>query len=239
MPLPHSTLWRSLGRPQCGFHISAPAYSQRYHTKKAVHIKRNATQSRCSFSYSRPRKNSGRNPVEIACQKTYKPQVNPQSPITPKRYENAQTGDLDSRGIETQPIASRSVWRYVSNSRRDPTAKRCTRNASTGDLPPPNAAIETARPAAQPPRVPTPVPELKPAKRRAAPAHNSLTYNGKSTHRRVSAEPRSTARHAALPQEKRLSEPPRPHIFYAIRSKYFHFLHQSGKFRNTAAKRRV
>ena len=29
MRLPHLALWRSLGRPQCGFHISAPAFSPR------------------------------------------------------------------------------------------------------------------------------------------------------------------------------------------------------------------
>ena len=126
MPLPHL----------------APTYSPRHHSKKVVYIKRNATQSRRSFSYSRPRKGSGRNPVGIACPKTHKPQVNPQSPITPKRQENALTGDPDPRGIETQHIASRAVWRYASNSRREPSAKRPDRNARTAAQHTQSAATE-------------------------------------------------------------------------------------------------
>ncbi len=132
-------LWRSLGR-------AAPAYSQRYHTQKQSISKGTPPNHGVPFRIADPAKTPLVTPSRSPAQKTHKPQVNSQSPITPKRYENVQTGDLDPRGIETQHIASRPVWRYASNSRRDPTAKRRNRSASTGVPLPPNAAIETYQP---------------------------------------------------------------------------------------------
>ena len=53
-----------------------------------------------------------------------------------------------------------------------------------------NAAREPHRRADRPPRAQTPRPELKPAKRNAAPAHYSRAYDLPTAHCRVSAEQR-------------------------------------------------
>ena len=95
-------------------------------------------------------------------------------------------------GTETQPPASRPVWRSASNSRRDPSAKHPNRNAWQARMKQSNAACdgvtppspvatpplsgEAERSAARPPRAQTPVPELQPAKRSPSPAHNSLSH---------------------------------------------------------------
>ena len=52
---------------------------------------------------------------------THKPEVNPQSPITARQPENARMAITTHGGTGTQPPASRPVWRYAANSRRDRT----------------------------------------------------------------------------------------------------------------------
>ena len=52
---------------------------------------------------------------------THKPEVNQPSPITARRLENARPAITTHGGTGTQHSASRPVWRYAANSRRDRT----------------------------------------------------------------------------------------------------------------------
>ena len=52
---------------------------------------------------------------------TYNPEVNQPSLITVRRLENARMAISTHGGIGTQHPASRPVWRYAANSRRDRT----------------------------------------------------------------------------------------------------------------------
>ena len=52
---------------------------------------------------------------------THKPEVNQPSPITARQPENALMAITTHGGIGTEHNASRPVWRYASNSRRDRT----------------------------------------------------------------------------------------------------------------------
>ena len=88
----------------------------------------------------------------------------PTKPDNHATSENARMAIPTHGGIGTEHPASRPVWRYASNSRRDPTAERRNRNGTP------------RRPA---PARTTSQPELKPAKRNAAPAHNSLACNNR------------------------------------------------------------
>ena len=81
-------------------------------------------------------------------------------------------------GIGTEHIASRPVWRYAANSRRDRTQdiprEPCDRHDRAR-----NAHVRRA--ARRPlPRAPTPRPELKPAGTKAAPAHNSRSHESEN-----------------------------------------------------------
>ena len=112
------------------------------------------------------------------------PQVSQQSPITTLTLENALLAIPTHAGIGMQRRASRPVWRYASNSRRDRTqnisiethnrhemsAKRGDRTSTPDKLIPrtpiPNYAFRIA---------PSPR-EPKPARCSAATAHNLLSY---------------------------------------------------------------
>ena len=72
---------------------------------------------------------------------TYNPEVNQPSPITARRLENALRAISTHGGLGTQHPASRPVWRYAANSRREPNARHSNR---------------TARPAEPTPRAHTP-----------------------------------------------------------------------------------
>ena len=52
---------------------------------------------------------------------TYTTEVNPQSPITARQPENALMAITTHGGTGTEHNASRPVWRYAANSRRDRT----------------------------------------------------------------------------------------------------------------------
>ena len=71
-------------------------------------------------------------------------------------YENALMAISTHGRTETHPSASRPVWRYATNRRRNQTQ---------------NAAIAPPHLAARPPRAQTLLPELQPAKRNISPAH--------------------------------------------------------------------
>ena len=81
---------------------------------------------------------------------TYNPEVNQPSLITARRLENARMAISTHGGIGTQHPASRPVWRYAANSRRDRA-----QNTPTGTYArrKPNArhSNRTARPADRPP----------------------------------------------------------------------------------------
>ena len=80
---------------------------------------------------------------------TYNPEVNQPSLITARRLENARMAISTHGGIGTQHPASRPVWRYAANSRRDRA-----QNTPTGTYArrKPNArhSNRTARPADRP-----------------------------------------------------------------------------------------
>ena len=69
---------------------------------------------------------SPRSPVPFVLRRdrhkeTHKPEVNQPSSITARQPENALPAISTHGGTETEHPASRPVWRYASNSRRDRT----------------------------------------------------------------------------------------------------------------------
>ena len=64
------------------------------------------------------------------------------NPMPPRERTN---GAPAPRGTETEPPASRPVWRYAANSRRDPNAKRPNRTANACRSRPPRNRNETFR----------------------------------------------------------------------------------------------
>ena len=123
-------LWRSLGR-------AAPAYSPR----KTLH-------SQCAYAQM----HSATPPTPFSASPSTSlgsPQINAQAQSELTRPDNRTSSENMLKaipthgGIEMQHTASRPVWRYAANSRRELNARHPNRNAERGVNQTPDIPIET------------------------------------------------------------------------------------------------
>ena len=128
-------LWRSLGRPQCGFHISAPAFSPRYHIEEQTISKGTPTQHGVPFRiYAAPIV-----PRRDRHKETHKPEVNPISTITSVPFENVlrRSRPARNRNAACRKPSCLARMRQTAGVRR-------TQNVATGLLYPNKHTVKSS-----------------------------------------------------------------------------------------------
>ena len=126
--------WRSLGRGRSAASTFCPSVLPAENTSTPICLLKNALiprrrlRSPRSFVLCRDRR-----------QKTHKPEVNQQSPITEPTIQERTTGDLDPRRNRNEAYRSPSCLALASSSKREP-------NAISGIPQPPGAAMKPPTP---------------------------------------------------------------------------------------------
>ena len=176
MPLPHSTLWRRFGGGRSAASTFSPQRTPRGKHDKANVFTQKRTLPRRRLRSPFPPFSAFPRPFVLRRdrhKKNAQARSEPGNPDNRTTSENARMTISTHGGIGTQHIASRSVWRYAANSRRDRTQDipRETHDGreQTHDIPieshdrhRTNTAPRESRPAPaeQPPRAQSPLPEL-------------------------------------------------------------------------------